>query len=66
MSASVLPVLVRAEEAHHDTPMPPVVYAAIAFALFLVGLGVLWSFRKTYAKVPQRDLGQHNDPGAQH
>ena len=73
MSASVLPVLVRAEEVHHDIPMSPVAFAAITFALFLVALGVLWTFRKTYAKVPQRGgpgPGQsghgHSDPGAHH
>ena len=34
-------------------------YGVIAFVAFLIGLGVLWSFRNTAAKVPNR--GQHND-----
>ena len=50
MSASVLPHLVRAEEVR-ELPMPAIAYAAIAFLLFLVGLGVLWSFRNAAAKI---------------
>ncbi len=54
MSASVLPVLFRAEEAHRELPMPPIAFAAIALGLFLAGLGVLWSFRNTAHKVGDR------------
>jgi 1,4-dihydroxy-2-naphthoate octaprenyltransferase len=54
MSASVLPVLLRAEEARRQLPMPPIAFAAIAFGLFLAGLGVLWSFRNTANKVGDR------------
>ncbi len=54
MSASVLPVLVRAEEARRELPMPPILFAAIAFGLFLAALGVLWSFRNTANKVGDR------------
>lgn len=57
MSASVLPILASAEEVHRQLPMPAWVFGAIAFALFLVALGVLWSFRNTAAKV--------GSPGAQ-
>ena len=62
MSASVLPVLVRAEEAAHQLPMAPVAYAAIAFGAFLAGLAVLWSFRNTANKVPD----WHNTRRGQH
>jgi 1,4-dihydroxy-2-naphthoate octaprenyltransferase len=54
MSASVLPPLLRAEEALRQLPMPPIAFAAIAFGLFLAGLGVLWSFRNTANKVGDR------------
>ncbi|MEP6651011.1 MAG: hypothetical protein ABJA74_14060 [Lapillicoccus sp.] len=63
MPASALHVvvtgLVSAEEQHRSLPMPPIAYAVIAFCAFLLGLGVLWTFRNTAAKVPNR--GQHND-----
>lgn len=54
MSASVLPHLLRAEEALRQLPTPPIAFAAIAFGLFLAGLGVLWSFRNTANKVGDR------------
>lgn len=54
MSASVLPVLVRAEAVTRELPMAPIFYAVIAFSLFLVGLGVLWTFRNTANKVADR------------
>ncbi len=53
MSASVLPVLIRAE-APRELPMPPIIFAALAFGLFLVALGVLWTFRNTANKVGDR------------
>ena len=67
MSASVLPALshnvltglVSAEEARRDLPMPPYVFGLIAFGAFLLGLGVLWTFRNTAHKVPPP--GRHND-----
>jgi len=58
-----------------EMPMPPTAYGAIAFASFLVLLGVLWSFRNTAAKhdTPVRvehgdTQGAHGatDPGAHH
>jgi hypothetical protein len=33
-----------------ELPMPPWAYGVIAFASFLVLLGVLWTFRNTAAK----------------
>ena len=63
MPATALPVvvtgLVSAEEQHRSLPMPPVVYGILAFIAFLIGLGVLWSFRNTAAKVTVR--GSSND-----
>ena len=63
MSASVMPVLVSglvsAEESTSTLPMPPILYGVIAFVLFLAGLGALWTFRNTGAKVPAP--GQSND-----
>ena len=63
MPASALPVvvsgLVNAEEQHGSLPMPPVAYGIIAFIAFLIGLGVLWTFRNTAAKVTER--GASND-----
>jgi len=63
MPASALPVvltgLVSAEEQHRSLPMPPLAYGIIAFAAFLLGLGVLWTFRNTAAKIPTK--GGSND-----
>ena len=63
MSASVFPVLVpglvNAEESQRSLPMPPIAFGIIAFCCFLVGLGVLWTFRNTANKIP-RD-GESND-----
>jgi hypothetical protein len=63
MPATALPAvvtgLVGAEEQHSSLPMPPIAYGVIAFVAFLIGLGVLWTFRNTAAKIPTR--GQHND-----
>ena len=59
-------------------PMPPWAFGAIAFASFLVLLGVLWTFRNTAAKydtpVRAQQGGQGDargsqgttDPGAHH
>jgi hypothetical protein len=63
MPASALPAvltgLVSAEEQHRSLPMPAIAYGVIAFVAFLVGLGVLWTFRNTAAKVPT--TGGSND-----
>lgn len=62
MPASALPVvvtgLVSAEE-HNSLPMPAIAFGVIAFCAFLLGLGVLWMFRNTAAKVPHG--GRSND-----
>lgn len=69
MSASVLPVLVNgltgltglasAEEAPRALPMPAIAYGILAFVAFLIGLGVLWTFRNAAAKIPPP--GGNND-----
>ncbi len=51
MSASVLPVLIRAEEATRELPMPAVMYGVVAFIVFMLLLAFLWSFRNTAYKV---------------
>ncbi len=72
MLATVVPALVTAE-AGSGLPMPPFVYSLIAFGAFLAGLGVLWSFRNTAAKIADKDArlraakaarsGQHPSEG---
>jgi hypothetical protein len=62
MSASVLPVLVGGFVSAEETrsmPMPPVAFGLIAFCFFLLGLGVLWTFRNAANKIPPP--GVHND-----
>jgi hypothetical protein len=51
MSDRVLSLAVQAEEAARDLPIPKVAYFAIAFSLFVVALGVTWSFRNTAYKI---------------
>lgn len=61
MSTNVLRVM--AEEGHQALPMPPIAYGLIAFVLFLVGLGVLWSFRNTGMKyLPPDESAGHRAP----
>ncbi|MFZ1285610.1 MAG: hypothetical protein WAR57_01070 [Candidatus Phosphoribacter sp.] len=65
MSASVLPVLIRAEgETHRQLPMPSLMYAAIAMGLLLLLLALLWSFRGTAYKV--RDKHSRPASGGHH
>ena len=55
--------LVSAEEQHKSLPMPTIAYGVIAFVAFLLGLGVLWTFRNTAAKVPTKGRQQRRrDP----
>jgi hypothetical protein len=44
-------------------PMPDWSYGVIAFASFLVLLGVLWSFRNTAAKYDKPITARHDDVG---
>ena len=54
MSAPFMPVLVYADAVRYQLQMPPFAFALIAFGAFLAGLGVLWSFRNTAAKVASK------------
>lgn len=58
MSDRVLTLAAEGAEAVYELPMPPIAYFLIAFALFLLALGVTWSFRKTANRVP---LNTHVD-----
>ena len=64
MPVSALPValtgLVSAEEQQRSLPMPAFLYGVIAFCAFLVGLGILWTFRNTASKVSP-EPGRGND-----
>jgi hypothetical protein len=51
MSDRVLTLVAQGEEATRELPMPPIAYFIITFALFLVALGVTWSFRNTAHKI---------------
>ena len=60
MSDRVLSVVLTAEEATRELPMQPITYFLIAFGLFLLLLGVTWSFRNTAYKHQQpRSLDEH-------
>lgn len=50
MSAHVLS-LAAAEEATRELPMPLIAFFLITFALFVLLLGITWSFRNTAYKV---------------
>ena len=51
MSDRVLALVTEGEEAARELPMPVIAYFLITFALFLLALGVTWSFRNTAYKV---------------
>lgn len=55
MSDRVLTAVLTAEEAARDLPMAPIAYFIIAFAIFVVLLGVTWSFRNTAHKLPRAE-----------
>lgn len=65
MSASVLPVLIHAEEeARRELPMPAELYGILALVVFILLLLLLWSFRGTAYKV--RDKHAHQPGGGHH
>jgi hypothetical protein len=68
MSDRVLALVTEGEEAARELPMPVIAYFLITFALFLVLLGVTWSFRNTAAKLgsPRRAPGAGTDQGHGH
>ncbi|MCU1536408.1 MAG: hypothetical protein JWP82_759 [Humibacillus sp.] len=43
--------LVAAEEAARELPMPVIAFFIIAFAVFMLLLGITWSFKNTAAKL---------------
>ena len=61
MSDRVLALAAETQEATRELPMPVIAYFIIAFSLFLVLLGITWSFRNTAYKVqsPRRGEGTH-------
>ena len=63
MSDRVLALVAEGEGAARELPLPVIAYFLITFALFLVALGVTWSFRNTAYKVqaprPARPEGTH-------
>ncbi len=46
-----------------DLPLPPLAFGLIAFASFLVLLGVLWAFRNTAVKYDTPTSVRHDDQG---
>ena len=49
-----------------ELPMPPWAFGAIAFATFLLLLGVLWSFRNTAARYDAPVMVDHGDSDDSH
>ena len=74
MSARVIALVAETEEATRELPMPVIAYFIIAFSLFVVLLGITWSFRNTAAKLgsPRRAPGaggadhSHDTDGHRH
>ena len=73
MSQRVSALVAATEEATRELPMPVIAYFIIAFVVFLLLLGVTWSFRNTAAKLgsPRRSPGAGPAataprPGARH
>jgi hypothetical protein len=62
-TSSVATLATAATGKPRELPMPPLAFAAIAFACFLVLLGVLWSFRHTAAKYDRPARAGHRDSG---
>jgi hypothetical protein len=59
MSQRVSTLVAATEEATRELPMPVIAYFIIAFGVFVLLLGVTWSFRNTAAKLgsPRRAPG---------
>ena len=66
MSDRVLALVAEGEEAARELPMPVIAYFLITFALFLVALGVTWSFRNTAYKVQSPRHGRRRGHARQH
>ena len=63
---SVAALATAGTEKVHALPMSPYAFGAIAFASFLLLLGVLWSFRNTAARYDTPITVRHGEPGGQH
>jgi hypothetical protein len=50
LTPTVATLATAGTEKLRELPMPPLAYGGIAFAAFILLLGVLWSFRNTAAK----------------
>ena len=61
MTERVAQFVLEGEEHARTLPMPAVAYGIVAFAVFLLALGVLWSFRNTAAKIPTSGATGHGD-----
>lgn len=70
MSDRVVSLTLQAEEATRELPMPIIAFFFITFALFLIALGVTWSFRGTAYTLrhPRHDEPAHSaiDPDGSH
>lgn len=64
MSSSLSNLMAAAEEHTRELPMSPYAFGAIAFAGFLVLLGVLWAFRGTAQKLAGPHESHDHDGGA--
>ena len=64
MSDRVIALVAETEEAARELPMPVIAYFFIVFALFLVALGITWTFRNTGKKVPLPHHGGHSTSGS--
>jgi hypothetical protein len=64
MSDRVIALVAETTEAARELPMPAIVYFFIAFGIFLLLLGITWTFRNTGKKVPVPHHGAHGTPGS--
>jgi len=64
MSSSLSNVFAAAEEHTRELPMSPYAFGALAFASFLVLLGVLWVFRGVAQKQAGAYLSHDHDGSA--
>lgn len=54
-------VLIAAEEAHRELPIPPWLVGVIALVAFAVLLGITWSFRGTHHKYARPGVASQHD-----
>jgi hypothetical protein len=63
MSDRVFALVAEGEEAARELPMPVLAYFFIVFAIFLVLLGITWTFRNTAYKVRRPSVQDPRHPG---